>query len=167
MSFLKLNCKVVSIPIGSFKKFNWCTDSNVLDRYENFHLRMRIANLCSVLLKPLLLIKIWIDRIFGIWQPDVLPIIFLSHFSWILSRFATVAVQYIIHREAKETQHLHKSLQRFNDMNNFVQIKRVLYNDLLFNMFWKFKHDWLTDSKHFIASLCITPCFKSHKINKL
>ena len=37
-----------------------------------------------------------------------------------------------IHREAKETQHLHKLLQLFNDLNNCVQVKRILDNDLLF-----------------------------------
>ena len=29
-------------------------------------------------------------------------------------------------------QHLHKSLQHFNDLNYFVQIKRMSHNDLLF-----------------------------------
>ena len=37
-----------------------------------------------------------------------------------------------IYREAKATQQLHKSLQHFNDLNNFVQIKRILHNYLLF-----------------------------------
>ena len=37
-----------------------------------------------------------------------------------------------LHREAKETQQLHKSLQLCNDKSNFVQMKRILHNDLLF-----------------------------------
>ena len=40
----------------------------------------------------------------------------------------------VVQREAKETQHLHKSLQLFNDLNNFVdtEVKKILRNDLLF-----------------------------------
>ena len=37
----------------------------------------------------------------------------------------------IVHRNAKEMQQLHLPIQLFNGKKDFVQIKSILYNDIL------------------------------------
>ena len=65
------------------------------------------------------------------------------HAVWSVPLFFTAwLVQYLY------LLHLHKSLQLFNDMNNFCSNKKYFAQWSIVFIFWKFKHDWLTNSKH-------------------
>ena len=80
------------MQIWSLKTFDWYRDNNVLDHYKTLHLRMRTGNLSSISLNQVslsnLFIKIWLDKLFGIWQSKLRPVmIFYS-----LSEMSTTVI---------------------------------------------------------------------------